>query len=58
MHWPDRPIDQSIEPKNVADAAHEPSAAPVRTPMVVYDYNIIRIQNIACTTLPVIHRRN
>jgi len=33
MNWPDRPIDQSIGPKNVADAAHEPSAAPVRTPM-------------------------
>jgi hypothetical protein len=33
MNWPDRPTDQSIGPKNVADAAHKPSAVPVRTPM-------------------------
>jgi len=33
MNWLDRPIDQSIGPKNVADATHEPFAAPLLTPM-------------------------
>jgi hypothetical protein len=34
MNWPDRPTNQSIGPIYVADAVHEPSAAPVRMPMV------------------------
>jgi len=33
MNWPERPTDQSIGSQNVADAAHEPSAAPVRASM-------------------------
>lgn len=36
MNWPDRPTDQSIGPKNVADQAHEPSTAPVHMPMIIF----------------------